>query len=359
MDAVENAGKPVKKIIKGHAYKFPEYGLAAKYIKDLFAHQSHVSFNAGLTNSIVIYEENEYDTGIRYVGENPNNKVYYNCKDIDSNGHTYSSNNYNYETSCEVWRIIGVFDVASEVDGKKESRVKIVRDAFSINMSWDSSPKATDMNPWSNTDEGVNQWGESVYDYGTTIYEGADLMQLLNGYYLGEETSCKYCNDANQEECNNDCSISIVRISNTSKNMIDDAVWDTYAVNNNYDANDAYLQERGISTQYTGKSIIWYTSNAEPFYSDPFERKTTWIGKVGLIYPSDYLYANGWLKTNDSYMTITGRYEGGSTIVVTSTYGLEFSDASNSRGVRPTVYLKSGTKIIAGNGNDEPYILAN
>lgn len=43
----------------------------------------------------------DYDGGnLRYYGENPNNYIYYNCSDYKNQS----------STTCEKWRIIGVFD---------------------------------------------------------------------------------------------------------------------------------------------------------------------------------------------------------------------------------------------------------
>ena len=68
-------------------------------------------------------------TGIRYRGENPNNYVYFNCEDT-YNDISYGEDNYDYENACEVWRIIGVFDVDNG-KGNVEKRVKLVREALS------------------------------------------------------------------------------------------------------------------------------------------------------------------------------------------------------------------------------------
>ena len=49
----------------------------------------------------------------RYIGDNPNNYIYFNC--------TYSED----ISTCEIWRIIGVFDVEDE-NGNIETRTKII-----------------------------------------------------------------------------------------------------------------------------------------------------------------------------------------------------------------------------------------
>ncbi len=88
---------------------------------------------------------------IRYYGANPNNYIYFNCDD------------YSNQTAdtCEVWRIIGVFD----------GKVKIIRNTSIGTYSWDTSARTE------NSGNGYNQWGENG------DYKGADLMKLLNPGY--------------------------------------------------------------------------------------------------------------------------------------------------------------------------------
>ena len=60
--------------------------------------------------------------------QNPNNKVYFNCKDeytSDSKIIKYGDEDYVYEGNCEVWRIIGVFDVDNG-KGSVEKRLKLI-----------------------------------------------------------------------------------------------------------------------------------------------------------------------------------------------------------------------------------------
>ena len=88
---------------------------------------------------------------IRYYGANPNNYIYFSCDD------------YSNQTAdtCEVWRIIGVFD----------GKVKIIRNTSIGTYSWDTSASTE------NSGRGYNQWGENGN------YKGADLMKLLNPGY--------------------------------------------------------------------------------------------------------------------------------------------------------------------------------
>ena len=59
------------------------------------------------------------DNNIRYIGANPNNYVYFNCSD-------YSNQS---GSTCEKWRIIGVFKNMTKEDGSQADLVKIVRES--------------------------------------------------------------------------------------------------------------------------------------------------------------------------------------------------------------------------------------
>ena len=71
------------------------------YIEDLLE-------EAAEENGLIVDDTD--DQNIRYVGANPSNKVYFNCKDT-YDGKSYGSEGYDYASACETWRIIGVFNV--------------------------------------------------------------------------------------------------------------------------------------------------------------------------------------------------------------------------------------------------------
>ena len=81
---------------------------------------------------------------IRYYGANPNNYIYFNCSD------------YSNQTSstCETWRIIGVFD----------GKLKLIRGSQIGTYSWDNK----------NTNTGAEN------NYGKNDWTTARLMKLLN-----------------------------------------------------------------------------------------------------------------------------------------------------------------------------------
>ena len=192
---------------------------------------------------------------IRYYGASPNNYIYFNCSD------------YSNQTSstCETWRIIGVFD----------GKLKLIRGSQIGTYSWDNKNTST---------------GEES-NFGKNDWTTARLMKLLNpvdyyindnndkdseGNYLGyslyyNSTSGKCYSGQNNATV--DCDFTSTGIKNDeTRNMIAETTynlggWNTFTVY----PNEIYEYERG-TTVYTG-------------------RLPTWTGKIALAYPSDYGYA--------------------------------------------------------------------
>ena len=242
------------------------------------------------------------DNNLRFIGSNPNNYVWFNG---------------------QKWRIIGIFN----------GKLKIVQDPIG-SYAWDTSRNTV------NRGYGVNQWGPSTMS-DSSQYTGADLMKLLNpGYENNQDLKCKTsvsvtdgvanCGDntdssyttglvnnslwwnAGSGICYNygNYSVTSCNFTNTglktadARNMIDNATWylgsNSASVNiwdGRFTAQFAYDFERG---NLTGKQC----SNAS-YCSDQVNRTTTWQGKVGLIYPSDYIYATGGGTTHDRNTCLT------------------------------------------------------
>ena len=296
--------------------------------------------NAVATEGLITDDTDDHN--IRYAGASPKNYIKFND---------------------ELWRIIGIFNVktVNETTGeeKTEKLMKIVRNStLKTNMSWDSSPSSV------NNGSGVNEWSQ------------ADLMTMLNTYYIGTSTTCNYCIKASQATCSNSCSSIITPLGNTYASMVEEVVWNTGAIE--WDANGitvetAYNAERGTTT---GKKC---TSGI--YCSDTVTRTTTWPGKVGLIYPSDYGYAStntscraniydctnypcmntNWLHSFEDYWTISPYArsgDAGSASYVFSGY-VTNSGAANGHGVRPAIYLKSDVFITSGDGSEgNPYVVS-
>ena len=284
-------------------------------------------------------KDNTVDENIRYYGSNPNNYV--------------SFNN-------ELWRIIGVFG----------NNVKLVRKDILGSLSWDSSEESV------NAGAGINQWGESTYEDGST-YEGADLQVYLNKMYYGGETVTCYGSFYNKTKT---CPTGT--IDETSKSFIDNHSWNTGAIKiaESTDTLLFYQAERGM---VSGKSSCSDGDNC----NDTVERTTTWTGYVGLPYITDYAYAssendcntkidvssaftykcknNNWMHygstPNDATRMLSPYANPARASDVWNVYGsgdASSSFASNTVSAFPTIYLKSNILIESGNGtSSNPYIL--
>ena len=261
--------------------------------------------------------------------------------------------NYRYQGSTvdnyvtfndETWRIIGLFDV----DG--EQRVKLVRYNSLGAFSWDSSPAGI------NIGGGINQWGPSTYTDGTP-YEGADLMRELNGDYLNSSLSENpnwYSGSGNNvREFNKD-----YVLKNSAQELIGDATW--------------YLG--GFSTNTISKEDAYNAERGEEHILNPTDgviRTHTWVGKVGLIYPSDFAYASGgtcptlearcgtnWMKRYG--WTITSD-SSDSTGWVWNAYDdrmYNYSPYLNGQPIKPSVYLIPGVQIKGSGTTADPYVFA-
>ena len=186
---------------------------------------------------------------IRYYGANPNNYIYFNCSD------------YSNQTSstCETWRIIGVFD----------GKLKLIRNESIGNYSWDNKNTSTG----AESANGKNDWTTARLmkllnpsDYYTVDSNDNNLGQSL--YYNSASGKCY----SGQNNATVDCDFTSTGIKDTTRNMIAETTyylggWNSSSVY----PNEIYEYERG-TTVYTG-------------------RLPTWTGKIALAYPSDYGYA--------------------------------------------------------------------
>ena len=322
------------------------------YIMDLYDNEETRTSNG-------LKKDNTPDQNIRYYGSNPNNYVLFNN---------------------ELWRIIGVFG----------SNVKLVRSEKLGNLSWDSSESSINYG-W-----GINQWGESTYEDGTS-YPGSDLMQYLNKMYYGGTSVTCYGGSKNSTTT---CPTGT--IDETSKSLIDYHTWNTGAID---------VTDTTIVNQET------FALNTVPFYNaergnvtgkicngvddcnDTVERKTTWTGYVGLPYVTDWAYAssesdcetnmyagiNATASSDDeAFVNMTCKKNNwmhhGTTDIedatwylspyadpdfancVWSVYGVGNTDNGNAASplsAFPTIYLKSNILIESGTGtSSNPYELS-
>ena len=298
------------------------------------------STKTAVTNNSITYQ---YDTthslmkdvgnNIRYYGASPNNYIYFNCSD-------YSNQS---SSTCETWRIIGVFD----------GKVKLIRYNLIGGYSWDNKNASTG----AEDENGKNNWAE------------ARLMKLLNPGYESETIGGSLYYNAKSGNCylfqNNattTCNFTSIGIkNNTTRTLITEENWSLMISSHGY-ANEAYNQENGEG----------YVNSGYP---------TTWTGKIALAYPSDYGYAadlekctkrlssydnsvctsNNWLRDtleDGWFLTpMAGSYNAAFAIVNYE----GFADADmvyQQHGVTPVLYLNSKLSIKSGIGaSSDPYQL--
>ena len=391
-------------------------GSAAEYITNLYTNANKTEYTDSMYNITYNYatsvnlmndrlasmDTNINGGNIRYYGSDPDNYVTFNN---------------------ELWRIIGVFD----------GRLKLIRKddigGLSGGFTYDTSAYNI------NDGYGVSQWGPSVHLDDGSVYNGADLMKLLNPgyeqnidkkclagstitnsvfncgdnasdkfddilvnnslYWNAEAGSCYNSGAYNTKSC--DFTSSGLRDS-TSKAMIDQVLWNTGANSEGNVYNGQITGAKMYEWNYSNALSIWCTRDSAKCSSDVLGT-ATWIGKVGLMYPSDYIYATGggtdglntclsnhaatvsnnsisnwgriyagcsdddWLSdTSGLQWTMNPRASATTSYIIFAINNAGYiSDAGTHAGakVRPVVFLKRNVAITGGTGvSEDPYVLS-
>lgn len=287
-------------------------------------------------------EQTEALTDYRYIGANPNNYVTFND---------------------ELWRIIGVFTV-DDGTGKKEERLKLIRDESIGDYSWDNKNTSTGV------ESGKNNWTDARLNY--LLNPGHESESVGGSLYWNSGSGTCY---KGQNNATTSCDFTTTGLKDKAKNMIGDTLWylggtEDYTTASNGLTSHFYSYERG-TTVYSG-------------------RDTNFVGKVGLMYPSDYGYAtsggsttnrnaclnkelynwdsssysdcknNDWLYNSSIHQWTIMPHASNSYYVfrVNAAGFLSGYYVYSSYGARPVVHLKSNIKIVSGDGSSSnPYIL--
>ena len=287
-----------------------------------------IKYQYDITNGLM----KDADGNIRYSGLGYRNYVLFNCN-------TYPN------TSCETWRIIGVFD----------GKVKLIRNESIGTYPWDNKDTTTG----------------AEADYGSNDWTTARLMKLLNPGYTKESVNNSLYYNSKGGQCyagaNNaetPCDFTYTGIKNdTTRNMIADAKWSLLGWLDegvNVYADQSYKLENTSGTVYTGN-------------------KTSWTGKIALPYPSDYAYSaylgkctstlgeysncSSWMKTMFNSKTIALL-----TPIVSSSFVFHVAGGCLDLGepyaaldseIFPTLYLNANVSIKTGSGTlNSPYQLS-
>ena len=289
---------------------------------------NRIKYQYDITNGLM----KDADGNIRYSGLGDRNYVLFNCN-------TYPN------TSCETWRIIGVFD----------GKVKLIRNESIGTYPWDNKDTTTG----------------AEADYGSNDWTTARLMKLLNPGYTKESVNNSLYYNSKGGQCyagaNNaetPCDFTYTGIKNdTTRNMIADAKWSLLGWLDegvNVYADQSYKLENTSGTVYTGN-------------------KTSWTGKIALPYPSDYAYSaylgkctstlgeysncSSWMKTMFNSKTIALL-----TPIVSSSFVFHVAGGCLDLGepyaaldseIFPTLYLNANVSIKTGSGTlNSPYQLS-
>lgn len=273
-------------------------------------------------NPALVIEDETVDKNLRYIGNNPNNYIWFNCDNYE----LVTNNTIAEEQNCEKWRIIGlmnnitIIDEATQEEIPNQNLVKIIKAESIGNIAWDSANK--------------NNWAKSSLQ-----------ISLNTIYYSGK--------DLNNRKGINDL----------TRKMIEQVKWNIGGHSTYDTAAQYYVAERG--------KIV--PSGALP----------TWDGYIGLMYASDYGYAtdkscwatnlnyylnNGchqkdWLYTGNYQWTITPYSQSSDFVFSVADSGPIIGYNGNPSleyGVYPSLYLKYDVKIKSGIGDGSegnPYII--
>ena len=295
------------------------------------------------------------DNNLRYVGANPCNYV---------------------KVDDEYWRIIGLMNNIDDGTGKKETRIKLIRNESIGTYSWDTSESSI------NSGYGVNEWSQ------------ADLMKLLNPGYESESVGGSLYYNNSSGNCSSysgtiACDFTTTGLKTNLKKLVGTTLWNT----GTNGTNDYSSASNGLASHfysYERSSNNGKICPSGSYCNDTVTRTTTWNGKIGLMYLSDYGYAtsggtsmnrtsclakelynwdgasdcynNDWLyNSSNSQWTISPFADSSFASYV---FGVRDSGAVNYRHaynaglVRPSVYLISKTSILGGEGMlENPYTI--
>ena len=267
------------------------------------------------TNSIMFDNFENY----RYYGANPNNYVYFNCDD-------YSNQS---SSTCEVWRIIGVFN-----NGILTHQIKIIRN-------------------------------ESIGTYQTTEVGNEEIGAFTDSYL-----SYTLNNEAGSKEA-----------TYWSRTL------GTCNLNTNYKCDFSKTGLKNTTTRDLISNVSWFIPNSiegdlypNKLYQGEIDGSTTAGEMISIMYKSDYGYAtdirkcniqvnlynssecteNNWLFLG-SREWIMGTTENNyyKAYIVAENAAVGTYSLTSEANVRPTLYLKTEQTIKSGTGTlADPYQLA-
>ena len=356
-DGIASGKITIKKTVTAAQMITNLYNNATKTTTTVNSVTYNLASSIGLMNDRKGSMSTRIDAGnIRYYGASPNNYIYFNCSD-------YSNQS---SSTCELWRIIGVFD----------GKVKLMRNDSIGTMEYDNDKEDTYLVGLSNNDN-IQQTNDLLYiidteskrmtsiknvpgkvdtdDSGKNDYSLSSLQKILNNNYYNSKN---YSGNSSYTFTNigikNDVTRSIISSSNYYLGGIQ---YET-----DYNVNKIYQKERSTEV---------YDGNA-----------TTWTGKLAIPYPSDYGYAvdlnkcskslnlyndtvcisNNWMASiSTSKIWLLNPRTGTSnqsSAILSNKIFLD-TNVNNKNVIFPTLYLNSELDIKSGSGtSSSPYQLS-
>lgn len=290
----------------------------SSYIENLMADGDITT----VTNNGIDYQYNTVNSlmddsfgNFRYYGSSPNNYVYFNCDD-------YSNQS---SSTCEVWRIIGLFN-----DQIEPSLIKIVRNDSIGNFSWDSY-------------NNFNGWTD------------ASMRFILNNYSMeGVQGTGLYWNRGSGGCLNGDsgtCDFTTTGLKNdATRNAIYNAKWQVSAISEAlFYSNEAYENEMGLGTEV--EDYIGLISTSDYGFTADFRTCSS------QIFDYDGCSEVNWLLNGEEQWTIIPM-DNENAYGVYNSGMLSTLNVSNAAAIRPTLYLNSNVIKKDGTGtSSDPYQL--
>lgn len=223
--------------------------ISNKYNPNIVVTNNNIKYNYDVNNSMM----KDAAGNLRYYGASPNNYIYFNCDDY----------NEQTETTCELWRIIGVFN----------NKLKIVRNDSIGSLAWDQQKN---INP--NSSGSSNNW------------ETSSIKNLLNGKYYnrGDTTTLVYYSNLDGSATTT-IDLQAIGIKDSTRNLISKSTW--YLGGNNNISKDSRSYSNNMYEFEHGEQLCLTCTNA------------TVEDYIGLMYPSDYGYAADFTKCKNSDST--------------------------------------------------------
>lgn len=274
------------------------------------ADNNSIDYDYNTTNNLM----NDSFGNFRYYGSSPNNYVYFNCAD-------YSNQS---SSTCEVWRIIGLFN-----DQNDPSLIKIIRNDSIGNFPWD---------PYNN----FNGWSD------------AGMRSILNNYSIDEQGAGLYWNRSSGACLNGDsgtCDFTTTGLRNdATRNAIYKAKWQVSAISETlFYSNEAYEYETSLGTEV--EDYIGLISTSDYGYAADFRTCSS------QIFDYEGCAEVNWLLNGEDQWTIIPA-DNENTYSVYSSGMLSTMSVSTVAAIRPTLYLNSNVIKKGGTGtSSDPYQL--